>query len=251
MALQDQLRDLYLLEKQVRGMRARLNAAISRTNALQAKRQQLQRQRDEIAEQLKQAQARVSTAEKEISEMDSRIEKARTQMNSVKSHKEYQALVVEVNTLKVDKGKVEEKALERMQEVDNLKAKLGEMEQQLADRAKLESNSLAEVQAARDEVGAKLDEVTAQRDAAAAALPRDAVVTFNRLADMHEGEAMAEIEEQDRRRKEYTCGGCYMSLPVERINAVMGRPDTIVTCPACGRILYVNEELKAAIGAKS
>ena len=250
LALQDQLRELFLLDKQVRGMRSRLDAAIRRTQAQQNKREQLQRQHDELAAQLKQVQVKAATLEHQASEMDGRISKAREQMNSVKSNKEYSALLVEVNTLKVDKSKVEDQALEQMNEVDTLKQRVTEMEEKIQEQSQLESMSQSEVQSARDEVGSKLDELTRERDAAAEKLPPEVRNMFNRLADAYEGEALAEIEEQDRRRMEYTCGGCYLSLPVERVNAVMTRRDEVVTCPACNRILYINQDLQAAIGSK-
>lgn len=250
MALQDQLRELFLLDKQVRGMRARLDAALSRVKAQQSKRQQLQRQHDELTAQLKQAQVKTAAFERDAAELDGRIAKSRDQMNAVKNNKEYSALLLEVNTLKVDKSKLEDQALEEMGRLDILKAQIVEIDAKLEERAKIESVSESEVQTAREEVGAKLDEATAQRDAAAARVPPDVLSTFNRLADNYDGEAMAEIEEQDRRRMEYTCGGCYLSLPVERVNAVMTRRDEVITCPACNRMLFINQELQAAIGAK-
>lgn len=250
MSLQDQLRELFNLDKQVRGMRTRLDAALSRTAAQQQKRQQLEQQRAELDRQLKAVQAKVNAYEGQLKDMDERIEKARAQMNSVRSNKEYSALLVEVNTLKVDKGKVEEQALEQMQQADAVKARIAEVDEKIAERQKLEAQSQNEVQAAREEAGARLDELTAQRDAAAEKLPPDVMKLFNRLADNYEGEAMAEVEEQSRRHREYICAGCYMELPFERVNVVMSRPDEVVTCPNCGRILYIHQDLKAAIGAK-
>jgi predicted nucleic acid-binding Zn-ribbon protein len=249
--LQDQLRELFNLDKQVRGMRTRLDAALTRTGAQAQKRQQLQRQRDELVGQLKLTQAKTSALEGQLAEMDQRIEKARTQMNSVRSNKEYSALLLEVNTLKAEKGKVEEQALEHMQKVDTIKAQVAEVEAKIAEREKLQTQSQGEVDAARTEVGEKLDELTAQRDAAAAELPPEVLKLFNRMADNHDGEAMAEVEEQSRKHREYICGGCYMELPYERVNVVMSRPNELVTCPNCGRILYIGQELKAAIGTKA
>lgn len=249
-SLQEQLHALFLLDKQVRGMRARLDVALSRTKAQAGKRGQLQQQRDELAAQLKQVQAKASGFEHEANGLEERITKLRGQMNSVTSHKEYQALVVEVNTLKADKGKLEEQALEQLTQVDAIQAKIGEVDAKIAERGKLETQSQGEVDSARSEVGERLDQLTAERDAAATQLPEDIQKQFRKLADEYEGEALAEVEEQSRRHMEYTCGGCYMSIPVERVNAVMSKPNVVTTCPNCGRILYASAELKSAIGSK-
>lgn len=248
MALQDQVHALFLLEKQVRGMRERLDAAVSRTKAQAGKRGQLQQQRDELEAQRKAAAAKASGFEKDASDMEEKIVRLRGQMNSVKNNKEYSALLVEVNTLKVDKGKVEEQALTHMAQVDEIAAKIADVDAKLAERGKLETQSQGEVDAAKAEVGDRLAQLTAERDEAAKALPDDVRKAFFKLSDEHDGEALAEVEEQSRRHMEYTCGGCYMSIPVERVNAVMSKPNLLTTCPNCGRMLYASSELKTAIG---
>src|SRR5690606_34890700 len=140
---------------------------------------------------LKQVQAKAASLEHEANGMEERIGKLREQMNSVTSHKEYQALVVEGNTLKVDKGKLEEQALEQLGQVDTVQAKIADLDAKIAERNKLETQSQGEVESARAEVGEKLDQLTAERDAAAAQLPDDVRAQFLKLADEHEGDALA------------------------------------------------------------
>ena len=102
---------------------------------------------------------------------------------------------------------------------------------------------------AQDEVGGKLEELESERDAAGEHLSDDVRKTFDRLSHTYDGEAMAEIEEQDRRRMEYTCGGCYTLITVESVNALLTRPDQLTTCGTCNRILYVGAELRESLAA--
>lgn len=250
MSLQEQMRALYLLDQEVRGLRSRLDAAIRRQQAQQNKLEQHQRQYAELEEQIRLGQAKAGALELQVKAAEDKIAKLREQMNTVKSNKEYSALLVEVNTLKLDKSKLEDEALARMGEVDALKQHLEQVEEKIQQQQKLVDLAAAEVASARAEVGQRLEEVTAQRDAAADQVPQEARALFNRLAQNYEGEAMAPVEEADRRRMEYNCGGCYMSLPIERVNALMMKPDDLVTCPNCGRILYLDQELKSAINSK-
>ncbi len=55
--------------------------------------------------------------------------------------------------------------------------------------------------------------------------------------------------EEDRRRLEYTCEGCYIQLPVEAVNKLLTRPNELVICPSCGRILYINDALRDSVGS--
>ena len=251
MSLQQKLYDLYLLDQQVRGLRSRLDAAQRRQTALTTKRDQLEQQKTELQQQIKHAQSRAASLEQESAGVDQKVDKLRQQMNTVRSNKEYSALLVEVNTLKQDKSKYDDQALEQMSEVETFQQRLSEIEQKATEQQKLVEQAGQEVERAREEVGGKLDELTAKRDAAAQEVPTEARQVFERQADNHDGEALAPVEEEDRRRMEYHCGGCFMNLPVERINSIMSKPDELTTCPNCGRILYLDENLKSALAPKT
>ena len=234
----------------MRGLRTRLDAATRRHNAQNAKLAQYQQQHDELVSQHKHAQAEVATHEHEAAGMEERVVKLREQMNSVTSNKEYSAMLVEINTLKAEQSKLEDQALEKMSGADALKARVEEIQAKLASQSKLVEQAKAEVQCAKEEVGEQLDDATVKRDAAAGELPPDVIKTFNRLADNYDGETLGEVEEQDRKRREYICSGCYIELPIERVNALMMNADELVTCPSCNRYLFIKQELKAEIGAK-
>ena len=251
MSLQEQLHQLYVLDQHVRGLRSRLDAAERRQQALEKKRDQLHQQQTEVQQQLKHGQAQAAGYEQQASDAEQRMEQLRKQMNSVRSNKEYSAMLVEVNALKQTKAKHEDQALEQMNEVEQLKHRLSDLEQRATEQQKLVDQAVQEVEQARAEVGEKLSDAEAKRDAAAAEIPEEARQLFWRLADSFDGEAMAPVEEEDRRRMEYTCGGCFMNIPIERVNAIMAKPGEPSTCPNCGRILYVDQDLKAALAPKS
>jgi len=244
------MRELFGLENRVRGMRSRLDAAIRRRDAQQRKLDQLNQQSSELNAELKRLKAHAATLESEAQAADNRVTELRNRMNSVTSNKEYSALLVEVNNHKIEKGKAEDEALEQMGKIEEMQARADELAQKIAQQQKVVGTSSEEVEAARVQVGDQLDLATADRDTAASALPDDVVSLFHKLADQYDGEAVATIEEQNRRRMEYICGGCYIQLPVESVNALMGKPDELTICPACRRILLIDGELKTALATK-
>jgi predicted nucleic acid-binding Zn-ribbon protein len=251
MSVQEQLRQLFQLDQRVRGLRTRLDLALNREKAQQAKLDQLTRQRDELAGQVKLSKAKAGELENQVNEIDERISHLREQMNSVKNNKEYSALLIEVSTIKNDKGKIEEEALTQLSQVDMLSASLASTEEKAAEQKKILDIARQEVAARREEVGSQLDEATKDRDAALAMVPDDAKAQFHRQASIHDGEAVAVIVEENRRNLEYSCGGCYMGLPIERVNTTLSQPDSVVNCPSCGRILYAETELRKALGPKA
>jgi len=250
LALQDQIKELSALENRVRGMRSRLDAATRRRDAQQRKRNLLQQQAQELRDELQRMRAHAATLENETQAADKRVADLRDRMNAVTSNKEYSALLVEVNTLKLEKSKREDEQLEQMGRIEESEAKLKELDERVSQQEKVLEAAEAEVTAAREEVGDQLEAATAERDRAASTVPPDVLAQFEKLAEEHDGEPVAVIEEQNRRRMEYICGGCFIQLPVEHVNALMTRPDELTTCPNCHRMLLIDHELRTALAPK-
>ncbi len=250
MSLHDKLHELFLLDQQVRGMQGRLANAQNRLKAQQAKMDQLKQQRQEVADQVKAAQVQSSSLEHQAKGVEDRITQLRTQLNSVTNNKEYSTLLVEVNTQKLEQGNLEEQALEQMGEVDRLKEQLAAIDEDIAARQRLFENAKADSAECHTEVDQKLEELSAQRAVAEENIPPAARTEFNRVANIHDGETMAVVVEGNRRAKEYTCGGCYLNIPIERVNALMTSDTEIVGCPCCGRILFLDQEVKSSIAPK-
>lgn len=250
MTLQDQIYELFLLEKQVRGLNRRLEVATYQHTQMQAKLTRLVAQHEELANQLKHTQAHAISLENQAKDVETRIEALRQQMASVTNNKEYSALLIEVNTLKLGKGKVEEEALVQMEQVESLQKQLTDLENQVEEQKKLVSAAEGEVQSRKAEVGAELTERTGKRDEAAAVIPPDIKSAFDRLCDQHDGEALAPAVEDNAKRMEYSCGGCYMTIPLERVNSLFTQPDTLTICPSCQRFLYVDDILREQMEAR-
>jgi len=248
MALNDALRKLYLVDQQVRGLESRVSGARRHAEAQKQKLTNLQAELEQLNSQLQHAEATGGNLENEIASIDEKIEKLRQQMNAVRTNKEYSAMLVEVNTLKADRSKVEDRALEVMGEVETLKERASAKEAEIVEQRKVAELAERDLEQRYSEVGDRLEQLKAERAEAAKEVPADVLQVFDRLADSFDGEAMAPIIEQDRRRMEYVCGGCYMQIPVEKLNQLMTL-DEMVRCPSCKRILYLEPELKEAMGA--
>ncbi|MEO0588677.1 MAG: C4-type zinc ribbon domain-containing protein [Planctomycetota bacterium] len=250
MTLHDRLEHLNQIDGMLRALTSRVGARTRRLDKLQTKLAVLNEQHDELESQLQQAKAHATTLEKQAGEIDARVESMRERMNSVTSNKEYSALLVEMNTLKVEKDKLDEEALEALTTAEGLDAKLTEITAQRDEQTTLVAGAKTELAESQAEIKERKDELDKERDDAAADIDADTLRQYDRLLIEHDGEALARVEEQDRKRKEYTCGECFMGLPVQIVSAVMSQPDSVVQCPSCGRMLTMATDLKTAIGAK-
>lgn len=228
---------VYQLDRQLTGLQARLKTA-ERFLAEQSKQlQALETRRQAMSVQSKQIAAAVANQETEIQGIDARIEHIREQMNQARTNKEYKAYLTEVNTLKADRSKVEEEALGRMAKSDELKSQLEALGAQHAERERMRNVAETDCKARKAEIAERLAELTSERSKAAADVPPDVLAHYERLYELREDDAMAPVEITDRKRHEYNCGACMMSLPMEVSISLLGGKLTM--CSNCQCILFL------------
>lgn len=242
---------LFQADQQLREAQSRLDA-VTRNVRIQ------QRRVDDLAEKLKlgqaklkEQQARSANLELDLKTRDAHIEKLRTQQQNAKNNKEYQTFLIEINTLKVDRNKVEEETMASLESVERGQGEIKELAaSHEAEQAKLTAMR-AEINDKITTLQTEIDSLKPARAAASAATPARAKDAFERLADRFEGEAMAALAKPDRRREEYICTSCNMSLVVDIYNRLHSRDD-LVFCPSCQRILFIPDDLpiEAAVHKK-
>ena len=164
------------------------------------------------------------------------------QQQGAKNNKEYQAFLVEINTSKVDRNKVEEEAIKVLGEIEKMQVELKDLLTALENEKSKLVTMQGEITGKTSALQAEIDAIKPQRQAASQAVPPKAREAFDRLADRFDGEAMSPLIKPDRRREEYSCGACMMDLVRDVYNRLHVR-DELVFCPSCRRILYIPEEL--------
>ncbi|MEL6497671.1 MAG: hypothetical protein AAF937_05460 [Planctomycetota bacterium] len=243
----DKLLAVYKIERQLRGLQSRLRTA---ERFLQEQERQLSglgSQRESLESQLRQLEASAREREGEMALLDARIEKQRQQMNTASTNKEYQALLVEVNGQKVERGRVEEEAIELLEKVDQVKAELDGTSQQHTDREKIRDVAASDRAQRSEEIKDRVAELEKERERVAGEVDARTLSSLERLLEERDEDAMASIEVLDKRRHEIACTACMMTLPVEQLNSLLS--GVLTNCPSCGCFLYLDEEATAKLGA--
>jgi uncharacterized protein len=202
------------------------------------------------AQKLKEHQSTAAQLELDLKTRDEQIERLRTQQQQSRNNREYQAFLVEINTAKVDRGKVEDETIKALEAVERLSGE----SKTLAEQLKVEQAKLVElksqVSGKLSELQAEIDARQADRDAAGSQVSGKAREVFDRLADKYDGEAMAALAKPDRRREEYICTVCNMDQAVDIYNKLHSR-DELVFCPSCRRLLYIPDDLPPEVAIKA
>ena len=243
---------LFQADQQLRAARERLDAAAKNVRVQERRVNDLAAKLKASQQHHKELQARAGNVDLDLRTRDAHIEKLRTQQQTAKNNKEYQAFLIEINTCKVDKAKVEEDAMRVMEQVDKASAESATLATQLEAERKRLTELAAQIDDTLKQLQSEVDAMMPARNAAASALPAKVLAEFDRLTERFDGEALAALAKPDRRREEYLCTACNMDLVTDVYNKLHSRDD-LVFCPSCRRILYIPEELppEAAINTKA
>jgi predicted nucleic acid-binding Zn-ribbon protein len=189
--------------------------------------------------------ARAAELESDVKSREEHIQKLRDRQMTLSNAREYQAILVDINTHKVDKAKIEEQTIAAIDASDKQKAVAAD----LGRRHEAESKRLDEIAAQIDtqvrELEAEVQRVKGPRDQAAELVPPAIIANYTRIADRNDGDGAAAIERPNPRDEEYLCTGCNTYLVADVYNRIRTVQDDVVYCRNCGRILFIPEELTA------
>ncbi len=234
--------NLFRIDQDLREAQERYDTAARSVRILERRVAELSTKVQATHQSLKEQQTKAASFELDIKTRDEKIEKLRTQQQTARTNKEYQAFLTEINTEKVDRNKSEDEALKAMEAVERIQAELKIQQTQFDE----ESKKLADLKAAQGgrlaDLQAEIDRIKPARQEAWEAVPPRGRTSYERIADKHEGDAMSPMQKPDARVEEYSCGTCNMSLVVDVYNRLHSR-DELVPCPNCGRLLFIPAEL--------
>ena len=165
------------------------------------------------------------------------IKKSEAKLSSVKTNKEYQAFLKEIDDLKVKNSRLEDDMIEfldRIEEAENLlKAKTTEYAE-LQTRLNIEKEI---IQKETEEGRRKLENLEAQLKTVSASIDAGLFATYNQVKS-NQSNAIGIVAVIDA-----VCQGCHMNIPAQMYNELQ-RGDSLKRCPICDRIIYWKKDNK-------
>lgn len=186
---------------------------------------------EETKKDLEQARLQRRTVEKDVEGITADSNKLERQLHDVKTNKEYQAILHEIELLKNKRSDYETRILESYEREEALVAAQRAAERAVqAEEAKLQQGeeTLAKENADLEQ---SLHSMEQDRNAVKPRVPAPLLSRYDRLAGARDGVAVAEI-------KKGACGACFKGLTPHALQEAR-RGEAIQTCEACGRILIL------------
>ncbi len=239
MALLDNLLTLHRVDSQVRALSSRVGQAKIYLEAQEKLLALLEKQKVELATQSRQLQASVHGIELEQTTASERVEKLRTELNTSTNDKQYKAILNEMKVLETRKDEIVKRAIDEMQRVEETAKRVEVHTATIAERLKIREVAKGKLAECMSDVGERLAELENERTRAADLIPERDRMLFDRVADLTEGQTMAEVTIVDLRHREFACGECNIEVPFETYARLSSNSDSVIQCKSCARILFL------------
>jgi uncharacterized protein len=217
--IQDQLRKAPELLKSAEGP---LQDILSRMQALQTTGESLVKQR--------------RSGERELATQEDQLRKIRNRLSELKTNKEYQAHLFEIELARKKKDSIEENVLDMMERVEQNEQAVKDLEAQAQEVQNLFNNEKARLETHFANLAEELADLDRQQKSIADMVEKPLLARYTRLKTMRKGYAVAQL-------RDGACGGCQLQLPPQLV-AEVKRGDELMDCSYCHRILYMAHHLE-------
>lgn len=172
--------------------------------------------------------------EGELAVKEEATKKLQTQLYTLKTNKEYQAMLQQIQDSKADASLIEDKILGLLEEMDKLKVEVDKEKQKLQEEEKSSAAEKKKIQDREKEIDDRLAQLEGQRKQLAPSIDQKILNQYDRILASRDGLAIVGV-------KHNSCLGCNMFVPAQVINLIK-MYERIITCEVCNRILYIGDD---------
>jgi predicted nucleic acid-binding Zn-ribbon protein len=226
---------LQSLETEIRNIRLVLDQVEERTRRLDAQLQEFSDAVESGISLLQELNKKYRAFESELQASQARIDKGHEKLRAVKTNKEYQAGLKEIEELGLIGSRIEDEMIAGLDRIEQagatLKAHQDRLDARSGEIRRDKECILKEAEAAR----VRLERVEAEARQVAETVAPAVLVLYRRVkAAKADGLGVAAVQDA-------TCRGCNVNIPPQMYNDLQ-RNDRLKHCPNCDRIIYWQEE---------
>lgn len=171
--------------------------------------------------------------ELELASKEENIKKLQTQLYQLKTNKEYQAMLQQIEETKADSSVIEDGILGLMDEGDKIKEEASKEKERLQGEERICNEQKKQIEGRVREIEGRIAQLEAQRSQIIPGLDKKILSQYERILNNRDGLALVTV-------KNNSCQGCNMFVPPQVINLIK-MYERIITCEVCNRILYIQE----------
>ncbi|MEK6692775.1 MAG: C4-type zinc ribbon domain-containing protein [Nitrospirota bacterium] len=180
-----------------------------------------------VQERLKRVKKEKETA---LDDSLERLRKMKSRATEIKTNKEYQAHLKEIETAQAENRGIEDEILSIMEKMEDSNRSVEAEERIYAEAGRRFEDERKRYEEEEKGFEAEIGKLKDQRETLASKIIKEQYDSYLKILTSGKGIAVVPI-------KDSSCAGCHMSLPPQVINDVR-KNEEIIECSNCHRILY-------------
>jgi uncharacterized protein len=228
------LRDLQKVDSAIEKIQGRKTQLPGLIEALEGTFIASRTEMEEQKEKLQEATKKHKEKEEILRRGQDSLKKAKARQFEVKTNKEYEAVLKEIESLEIKNSQVEDEILEAMEEMDRGRILVQNIERDFDQaRSRYEGERkerTRELSLADEELRTAKEKGQSLREK----VPPDILKRYDTIRSVNAGVAVIGVWKE-------VCQGCRMNLPPQLYNEIQ-REEEIHFCPNCNRILYWDDQ---------
>ncbi len=168
--------------------------------------------------------------EADAKEIQTRILKSEEKLRSVKTNKEYQSSLKEIDDLKRSLSAVEDRMIAHLDEMDQVEASVATKENEVKLLSREIEEEKEKIHQSAFSTQEQLDRLNAERAKIIAVIDPDLLKIYETVKQNSGGVAIAVV-------KNAVCLGCHVNLPPQMFHDLL-HFDKLLVCPHCERLIY-------------
>jgi len=172
--------------------------------------------------------------EGQLAMKEENIKNLQSKLYTLKTNKEYSAMLTEINGVKMDKSLLEEEILKLLDEQDILKKELDQKQSSLKEEERKFETEKQNILNRIKEIEDMIKDLEAKRAVAEKEIDEKIAAKYNKILKGKDGLALVQV-------KHNSCQGCFMNVPPQVINEIKMN-DKLIFCEMCARILYIEDD---------
>jgi predicted nucleic acid-binding Zn-ribbon protein len=158
------------------------------------------------------------------------LKKAKERLGEVKTNKEYQAVLKEIEGIESKNSETEDEIISLLEKIDHIKTDLGIKDKEGKSYGLRYAEEKNKLEGELNSLDAALSECRKRGDELKKRITGDFLKKYEAIKSLHNGLAVVPVWKE-------ICEGCHMKIPAQLYNEVQKFIE-LCLCPNCSRIIY-------------
>ena len=180
-----------------------------------------------VLEELKDDRRRV---EKELEEVEAKYKRSKVKLDEVKSNKEYQAVMKELEDIKALASEREDQVIKRMEDIELQEAECAGNNARFEKAQREYEEKERHFEEMSNEFDKEIRALTREKHEISQQFDDDLLTKYTRLRAHLRGRVVVPVVDA-------VCQGCHLGIPPQQYNMLL-KGDCPQSCPNCTRIIY-------------